>query len=48
MNNNDLQETWRLVNENLTVQATIFQENTRLYLPLPQRFQKAFAHKSKH
>ena len=44
----DLQETWRIVNENLTVQAIIFQKENNLCLPLPQRFEKTFAHKSKH
>ena len=36
------------VNENLTVQAIIFLKKTNLCLPLPQRFQKTFAHKNKH
>ena len=35
------------VNENVTVQAIISQKND-LSLLLPQRFQNAFAHKSKH
>ena len=44
---------WRFVNENLTVQAIISQKtkkskkNPDLCLPLPQIFQKIFAHKSK-
>ena len=38
---------WRLVNENLTAQAIISQK-TGLCLPLQQRFQKTFAHKTKH
>ena len=37
----------RFVNDDLTVQASIFQQiYTKLCLPSPQRFQKAFAHKS--
>ena len=40
------QETWRFVNENLTVQAIIFQKILSCVSLLPQRFQKAFADKS--
>ena len=35
------------VNENL-MSSYYFSKNTRLCLPLPQKSQKAFAHKSKH
>ena len=39
---------WRFVNKNLTVQAIISEKKTDMCIPLPQKFQKMFDHKSKH
>ena len=41
------QETWRFVNQNLTLQANIFQKRANLCLALPQKFKKTFAYENK-
>ena len=37
-----------LKNGSLLMKIYYFSKNTKLCLPLPQPFQRAFAHKSKH